>query len=154
GNYFLSGLAFPVPSGGLPGGINPVTWSGNLIDTAPNLSVNWQWAAAVYKTFSSNNNALNVKPLDVATGQYPNSDHAGTPEADKPSAPAGAGGGGGSNYPGGYSGPKSVTPTAPPIGSGQYGIVTLVPIGALPLPTDFGTFGVATKTRSKAQHQA
>src|SRR5262249_20924252 len=37
GNYFLSGLAFKVPQGGLPVGINPVTWSGNFIAAAPNL---------------------------------------------------------------------------------------------------------------------
>src|SRR5262249_7195690 len=35
GNYFLSGLGFKVPAGGLPGGINPVTWSGNFIANAP-----------------------------------------------------------------------------------------------------------------------
>jgi hypothetical protein len=28
GNSFLSGMTFPVPANGLPGGINPVTWSG------------------------------------------------------------------------------------------------------------------------------
>jgi RTX calcium-binding nonapeptide repeat (4 copies) len=117
----LSGLAFPVPVGGLPGGINPVTWSGNLIDTAPNLSVNWQWAAAVYKNFSSDNNALGVKPLDVATGQYPNSDHTGTPEAYKSSVTGGARGGGGSNYTGSYSGTQKVTPTDPPMGSASAG---------------------------------
>jgi hypothetical protein len=115
GNYFLSGLAFPVPSGGLPGGINPVTWSGNVIATASGLKVNWQWAAAVYTSFTTTYNSLGVKPLDVATGQYPNSDHAGTPENYKAYVTGGARGGGGSNYTGGYSGTGSVTPTDPPI---------------------------------------
>jgi hypothetical protein len=154
GNTLLSGLAFPVPAGGLPGGINPVTWSGNLIDTAPNLSVNWQWAAAVYKSFSSDNNALGVKPLDVATAQYPNSDHAGTPEAYRSSVTGGAGGGGGSNFTGGYSGTQKVTPTDPPIGSVQHDIVTVVPLAAVPPSGEFGTFKVATKTGSRARHRA
>lgn len=115
GNYFLSGLAFKVPAPGLPGGINPVTWSGNFIANAPNLSVKWQWAAAVYNTFSSNYNDLGVKPLDVATAQYANSDHAGTPESFKSFVTGGARGGGGSNFTGSYSATGAVTPTDPPI---------------------------------------
>jgi hypothetical protein len=117
GNTFLSGFAFPVPAGGLPGGINPVTWSGNMIATAANVSVNWQWAAAVYTSFSSDYTQLGVKPLDVATGQYPNLDHAGTPESYKSFVTGGARGGGGSNYTGSYSGTGAVTPTDPPIGA-------------------------------------
>jgi streptogramin lyase len=139
GNILLSGLAFQVPAGGLPGGINPVTWSGNLIDSAPNLSVHWQWAAAVYNHFSSDNTALGVKPLDMATGPYPNSDHAGTPEAYKSSVTGGARGGGGSNYTGSYSGTQKVTPTDPPIGSGQHAVAPLAPNGALPRPRDMAS---------------
>ena len=115
GNVFLSGLAFKVPANGLPGGINPVTWSGNFIDNVPNTSVNWQWAAAVYTTFSSSYGSLGVKPLDTATGQYNNSDHAGTPENYKSFVTGGARGGGGSNYTGSYSGTGTVTPSDPPI---------------------------------------
>src|SRR5262249_45776621 len=110
GNVFLSGLSFPVPVGGLPGGINPMTWSGNFVTNAPSLSVNWQWAAAVYTTFSSNYNSLGVKPLDMKTGQYANSDHAGTPENFRQYVTGGARGGGGSNYTGSYSGTGTVTP--------------------------------------------
>jgi len=131
GNFFLSGLGFKVPLGGLPGGINPVTWSGNFIANVPNLSVNWQWAAAVYTTFSADNNALGVKPLDVQTNQYHNSDHAGTPEAFKQFVTGGARGGGGSNFTGSYSSTGAVTPTDPPIGPAVTLAWTLCPGTAL-----------------------
>jgi hypothetical protein len=43
GNTLLAGLAFPVPSGGLPGGIKNVTWSGTFaLPLGQNLTVNWQ----------------------------------------------------------------------------------------------------------------
>jgi len=35
GRAFLSGLAFPVPAGGLPGGISSVTWSASLSTDTP-----------------------------------------------------------------------------------------------------------------------
>lgn len=41
GNGFLGGVDFPVPAGGLPGGINPVTWSGTFYTTTPGISLNW-----------------------------------------------------------------------------------------------------------------
>jgi hypothetical protein len=43
---FLSGLAFHVPSQGLPGGINPVSWSGAFIADTTGVNVDWQRAAA------------------------------------------------------------------------------------------------------------
>jgi hypothetical protein len=114
GNIFLSGYAFSQSlfgqSGGLPGGISPVTWKGMFRN--PNnfpLTVNWQWAAAVYTTFSTDNNALGVKPVDDnQASQYKNSDHAGTPENFKSSVTGGARGGGGSNYTGSLSATASV----------------------------------------------
>jgi len=111
GNTFLSGLPVQVPSGGLPGGINPVTWSGTFTSSAPNLTISWKWAAAVYTNNVSftDNNSLGVKATDDKHClPYQNSDHAGTPENWKSSVTGGAQGGGGSNYTGGGSGTANV----------------------------------------------
>lgn len=111
GNIFLSGLAFIVPTGGLPGGINPVTLSGYFMTDTPGITVQWKWAAAVYTQFSADYNSVGVKPIDGdKINPYPNSDHAGTPEYFKSYVIGGARGGGGSNYTGGYSGTTSKTP--------------------------------------------
>jgi hypothetical protein len=114
GNTFLSALAFVVPAGGLPGGINPVTWSAVFTSDTPGVTMQWQWAAAVYTSFSSDYNALGVKPVDDNQASvYQNSDHAGTRENYKAFVTAGARGGGASNYTGGYSGTENVIPCAP-----------------------------------------
>lgn len=108
GNVFLSGLAYQLMEN-LPGGINPVTWSGQFWADKPGLTVEWKWAAAVYTQFSADYNAIGVKPVDGdKLNPYHNSDHAGTPENFKSYVIGGARGGGGSNYTGGYSGTKSV----------------------------------------------
>jgi hypothetical protein len=114
GKTFLTGLAFPVPAGGLPGGINPVTWTGSFGSDTSGVSVQWQWAAAVYTTFSTEYNALGVKPVDDnQASEYQNSDHAGTPENFKAFVIGGARGGGGSNYTGSYSGTEGCVPGIP-----------------------------------------
>jgi len=115
GKTFLDGLIFQVPAGGLPGGVNPVVWQGNFSTDTPGVTLQWQWAAAVYPgpDFSADYNALGVKPVDDNKASiYQNSDHAGTPENFKCQncLPGGARGGGGSNYTGSYSGTASVTP--------------------------------------------
>jgi hypothetical protein len=115
GNTFLDGLIFPVPAGGLPGGVKPVKWQGNFSTDTPGVTLQWQWAAAVYPAadFSADYNALGVKPVDDNKASiYQNSDHAGTPENFKCQncLPGGATGGGGSNFTGSYSGTASVTP--------------------------------------------
>jgi hypothetical protein len=115
GNVFLSGYAFNQAlfgqSGGLPGGINPVTWTGQFTSSVPGVSINWQWAAAVYTKFSTNNNALGVKPVDDnKASSFQNSDHAGTPENFKSFVTGGARGGGGSNFTGSLSPTASVKP--------------------------------------------
>lgn len=103
-NVFLSGAAFQVPAGGLPGGISPVTWTGDFTLSSVS-SVSWQWAAAVYSQFSTNLNSLGVKPLHSTNlDQYPNGDQAGTPENFKSYAVGGATGGGSGNATGSYSG--------------------------------------------------
>ena len=51
-NIFIAGLPFHVPAGGLPGGINPVTWS-TIFFASETAHLNWQWSAAVYTAFST-----------------------------------------------------------------------------------------------------
>jgi hypothetical protein len=93
----------------LPGGIDDVTWAGQFLSDTPGVSVNWKWAAAVYTTFSTDYNAVGVKPVDDnEASQYQNSDHAGTPEAFKPFVIGGARGGGRLQLTGSYSGTGSV----------------------------------------------
>jgi hypothetical protein len=105
GNSFLTGLALRVPSTGLPGGIKSLTWTADFYASKPGVGLNWQWSAAVYKSFGTDYNALGIKPTDApGASLYPNSDHAGTPEAYKSFVVGGAMGGGGSNFTGSYSG--------------------------------------------------
>lgn len=120
GNVFLGGVGFAVANT-IPGGsVKSITWSGDFQSDTPGLTVNWKWAAAVYTNFSTDPGQLGVKPLDTATTQYPNSDHAGTPERFKGFVIGGARGGGGSNFTGSYSGTKSVVtdefPSSSPAG--------------------------------------
>ncbi len=108
-DIFLGGLAFQVPEDGLPGGINPVTWSGTFVSDSPGVTVEWRWAAAVYDSFSTDGSVLGVKSVDGgALSPYHNSDHAGTPESFKPYVTGGARGGGGSNWTGSYSGTQAL----------------------------------------------
>ena len=110
GNTFLSGVSYRCPAN-IPGGLKNITWSGMIISDTPGASLQWQWAAAVYSAFGSDNGGLGVKPVDDnKASQYKNSDHAGTPENFKSNVVGGATGGGGSNYTGGYSGTVSVGP--------------------------------------------
>jgi hypothetical protein len=114
GNVFLDGAAFLVPPGGLPGGIQEVTWSGMFFSCTVGLTVQWQWAAAVYRNagfLSGGYEGLGVKPVDDnKASAYQNSDHAGTPENDRGYVVGGARGGGGSNFTGSYSGTASCVP--------------------------------------------
>jgi len=109
---FLSGLAFPVPAAGLPGGIHNLTWSGTVGTNASSASFQWKWGAAVYTSFSSDYNSLDIKPTHQSACAYNNGDHAGTPEnaAFESSVVGGGTGGGGSNFTGSWSGTMSVTP--------------------------------------------
>jgi hypothetical protein len=115
GNDFLAGVTFKVPASGLPKGINNVIWQGTFSSNTSGLTVNWQWGAAVYTSFSTSYNALGVKPVDDnKASQYQNSDHAGTPENFKSFVIGGARGGGGSNFTGSYSGTGSCALTIQP----------------------------------------
>src|SRR6185312_8647871 len=100
-----------VPSTGLPGSISSVTWSGTFYSDTSGVSINWQWAAAVYTSFGSDYRTLGVKPVDDdSASQYHNSDHAGTPENYKSFVTAGATGGGGTNFTGSYGATEWVSP--------------------------------------------
>ncbi len=111
-NAFMSGFAYQVPSGGLPGGLQSINWTGVFsVNANVTFSINWQWAAAVYTNFTSDYNSLGVKPLhSTSLDGYPNGNQAGTPELFKADVIGGARGGGGSNFTGSYSGTASVTP--------------------------------------------
>jgi hypothetical protein len=95
----------------VPGGIKPVTWSGRFGSDTPGVTLQWQWAAAVYTELDADLGALGVKPVDDNDASaYANSDHAGTPEAFRSSVTGGARGGGGSNWTGSLSATASVLP--------------------------------------------
>lgn len=115
GNVFLDAFAFRVPTGGFPGGIDPVTWQGMFFSVTPGITVQWQWAAAVYNNgfLGVDYTQLGVKPVDDnKASMYQNSDHAGTPENFKSLVIGGARGGGGSNFTGSYSSTGAVTPVS------------------------------------------
>lgn len=114
---FLTGLAWQVPSGGLPGGANPVNFTGTYSaeTNAPGLSIQMKWGAAAYSNFTTNYNALQVKAGHQTACGASNGDHAGTPEGvDSSNTPwkhfviGGARGGGGSNFTGSWSGTLSI----------------------------------------------
>src|ERR1041385_6624089 len=108
GNVFVSGVGFPLTTD-LPGGINPVVWQGRFSSTAPGVTIQWKWGAAVYTSFSTDLSMVGAKPVDGSGSSYQNSDHAGTPESFKDFVIGGARGGGGSNFTGSWSGTKSVS---------------------------------------------
>src|ERR1044071_4786023 len=112
GNTLLHAFAFSTPAGGLPGGIKNVTWTSRFSSDTANITLNWQWSAAVYTgCVNSAYNSDEVKPTDDNTASvYKNSDHAGTPEACKSFVTQDAAGGGTSNNTGSLSETASVTP--------------------------------------------
>ena len=113
GNDLMTAVEFKVPSSGLPGGIKDVMFTATFSSYAPGLTVNWQWAAAVYTSFDTDYNDVGVKPVDDnKASEYKNSDHAGTPENYKSFVVGGATGGGGSNFTGSLSGTGSCALTA------------------------------------------
>jgi hypothetical protein len=100
GTFFLTGYAYHVGPGGLPGHTK-VTWSAEFSGSAaPDcfFDLAWQWGASVYSNFpgwSSSNNypflgaeygSLGVVPADASHGlihKYSTSDPTGTPEKFK-----------------------------------------------------------------------
>lgn len=106
---FFDGLAYQVPTPGLPGGINPVVWEGDFSSNVSGLQIAWKWGAAVYTMFSTDYNSLGIKAAHTNDCAYNNSDHAGTPENFKQYVIGGARGGGGSNWTGSWSGTVNVS---------------------------------------------
>src|SRR5688572_23909170 len=103
-DVFLSGMAVRVPYD-IPGAATTVTLMGRFTSETPGVTISqWRWAASTYSTFSSNMNALGVKPCkDALASLYLNSNNAGTPESYKSYLIPGARGNGGTNYTGDYS---------------------------------------------------
>jgi hypothetical protein len=121
---FFDGVAFSVPAGGFPNGIQNVTWQAAYSTSTTGLSFNWQWGAAVYSSLpasgtTGNYSGFGVNPLD-------NSDPAGTPESYKNNLVFGDMGAG---YVGMYVGSTGVVPT-------------IAPASASPSSLNFGTVGV------------
>ncbi len=106
GSIFLTGTA--VQTSQEITNVRSARWCGIFSSNVAGITVNWQWAAAVYNNFSLDNNTLAVKPVDDnRASAFQNSDHAGTPENFKGFVVGGARGGGGSNFTGSYSGTAS-----------------------------------------------
>jgi HYR domain len=61
-NVFLIGVAFTAPVD-LPGNIR-ATWTGDFYNDRLGVTADWKASAAVYTTFSTDYNALDVKPVD------------------------------------------------------------------------------------------
>ena len=113
GNLFMSGLSWPVPSGGLGGGDNPVTWSAQFSTDTPGVTLNWAWSAVAYNSFTTTYNSLGVKPCGSSTASsYNNGDYAGSPENYKSHLTGGARYSNSTNYVGSYGPIGSLTPTA------------------------------------------
>jgi len=117
-DVFLSGIAFHVPAGGFPGGINPVTWTGSFTTSTPGVGISWKWGAAVYNpTEEAAQKVVEPKPThSTSLDKFKNGDQAGTPENFKQFLIAGARGGGGSNFTGSWSGTNSCEPPQSPPG--------------------------------------
>src|SRR5262249_28756815 len=110
---FLTGLAFPIPSVGISGGIKNVSWNGTFSTDTAGLSISWKWGAAVYTSFTTNYSALGVKAVHNIACGISNGHHAGTPEnyAISANVIGGGTGGGFSNFTGSWSGTQNVTPS-------------------------------------------
>jgi len=125
---FFDGVAYQVPPGGFPTGIQNVTWQAAYSTSQTGLSFNWQWGAAVYSTLpaagaTGNYSSFGVNPLD-------NSDPAGTPVAYKSNLMFGDMGAG---YTGLYTGFVGVVPT-------------IAPMNVAPSSYDFGLVPMANPT--------
>ena len=74
---FFDGVAFQVPTGGFPTGIQNVTWQAAYSTSTTGLSFNWQWGAAVYSTLPATGATGNYSSFGV--NSLDNSVPAGTP---------------------------------------------------------------------------
>lgn len=109
---FLTGRAFAVPASfaNVGGKVNgSVIWQGTLGSDNEGVSVSWKWGAAIYTTFSTDYNALQILPAHGNSCSAGGGDHAGTPEGFSQFVIGGARGGGGSNFTGSWSGTQDVS---------------------------------------------
>jgi hypothetical protein len=110
-NNLLSGLGGQATSNLTSGSVNNITWTGDFSTNAPGISVSWEWAAAVYKNFSPNESAIQVKTASNSQiDTFQNSDPAGTPENFKSFVTGGARGNGGTNWTGTETNATTVQP--------------------------------------------
>jgi len=131
---FMTGLGLLMPNG-LAGGQNPVVMQATFSSDA-NVSIDWQWSAAVYTNLSSDYNDLGVLSVDGG-GQ------SGTPTNFERFVVGGARGGGGSNFTGSNSATGHVTLTGQPVPEPT----TLFLLGT-------GLAGVAAKLRKRRNRKS
>jgi hypothetical protein len=134
GNVFLDALAFQVPTGGLPGGIKNITWSGDFFANKSNIKVTWKWAAARYSSSFAGGtidyNALGVKPVSSSTlSAYKNTDSAGVPENQKSTYLSAATGS--VKYTGSYTATAVVSNAMPLLAAGATSNSTDVSLGTV-----------------------
>ncbi len=121
GNTFVTGVAFLVPTD-FPTGIQNVSWSAAFSTDTPGIALQWQWAAAVYKSFNTtyatttptNSNVLGVNAED-GSADTNGTDPAGTPETYKTALIFGATSGGGTDYTGHFTSGAGIVPSLAPM---------------------------------------
>ena len=137
GNTFVAGIAFQVPAN-FPAGIQNVSWSAAFSTDTPGITLQWQWGASVYSSFSTtyatttNSNALGVNPED-GTADPNGKDAAGSPETYKADVVFGGTGCGSTDYAGHLTSGAGVVPS-------------LAPVSVSPSSLDFGTQAEGTKS--------
>src|SRR5208283_2776324 len=138
GEIFATGLPWQVPTGGLPGGIQNVSWSASYSTDTPGVGVTWEWGAAVYTSFVTDPgtyNGIGVKPIDDQRGscnfQNSTNNRAGTPEIFKSFWVLGATGDDIGDYVGDWTRDTGVIPSVNPVSVDPYPLVfTPIPAGS------------------------
>jgi hypothetical protein len=159
GNTYVAGVAFQVPAN-FPAGIQNVSWSAAFSTDTPGITLQWQWAAAVYSSFSTtyatttNSNLLGINPEDGAAD--PNGrDAAGTPEAYKADLVFGATDCGGTDYAGHLTSgagvvpslaPVSVSPSSLDFGTQVHGTASAAPLTAILTNNDSVSYAISSIT--------
>jgi hypothetical protein len=110
-------LPYEAPEPFIPRSSGPVTWTATFAASRAGITIDWAWSAAVYSQFGAVG-SFQLKPLSGPIAQvapqagppdlYENDDPAGTPEAYKQYAIAGAMGSGAPQYTGARSETASV----------------------------------------------